>query len=61
MLRYTPSMLDEDLFAAALRSKGHTVAHIHKIPDNAGEYEVEVDGRVLTLEQARALLEEETA
>lgn len=54
-------MLDEELLAAALRSKGHTVAHIHKISDNAGEYEVEVDGRVLTLEQARALLEDETA
>lgn len=54
-------MVDLELLAAALRAKGHTVQHGHKIPDNAGEYEVEVDGRVLTLEQARALLEAETA
>ncbi len=50
-------MVDTELLAAALRSKGHTVVHAHKIPDNAGEYEFEVDGRVLTLEQARQLLE----
>lgn len=54
-------MVDLELLANALRAKGHTVLHGHKIPDNAGAYELEVDGQVLTLEQARALLEDETA
>lgn len=52
-------MVDLELLADALRSKGHTVTHAHKIPDNAGAYELEVDGRVLTLEEARALLEDQ--
>lgn len=51
-------MVDLDLLTNALRAKGHAVEHVHKIPDNAGEYELEVDGQVLTLEQARALLEQ---
>ena len=52
-------MVDLELLANALRAKGHAVEHGHKIPDNAGEYELQVDGRVLTLEQARGLLDEE--
>lgn len=54
-------MVDLDLLTNALRAKGHAVEHAHKIAANAGDYELQVDGRMLTLEQARALLEEETA
>jgi hypothetical protein len=54
-------MIDIDLFVAALRKKGHTVEHVFSVPDNAGEYELTVDGNVLTLEEARALLEQDEA
>ncbi len=53
-------MVDIELLANALRAKGHAVDHAHKIPDNAGAYELSVDGQVLTLDQARALLDDET-
>lgn len=52
-------MLDTDLLVNALRSRGHAVDHVHKVPDNAGEYEFTIDGTLYTLEQARALLTEE--
>jgi hypothetical protein len=51
--------IDIDLIAKTLRDRGHTVGHIIPVPDNAGEYEFEVDGNLLTLEEARALLERE--
>ena len=50
-------MVDTELLVQALRDKGHVVEHAHRIPENAGAYELSVDGTVLTLEQARALLE----
>jgi hypothetical protein len=49
--------IDVQLIAQALRDSGHDVGHIIPVPDNAGEYEFEVDGGVLTLVEARALLE----
>jgi hypothetical protein len=52
-------MVDIDLIAKTLRDHGHTVEHVHQIPANAGAYEFTVDGRLLTLEQARELLERE--
>lgn len=54
-------MVDVDLLMKSLRARGYAVEHGHPIAENAGAYELQVDGRVLTLEQARALLEEETA
>ena len=50
-------MIDIDLFVKALRSKGHSVEHVHGIPENAGEYEFTIDGKLVTLEEARNLLE----
>ena len=50
-------MVDIDLLVKALRSKGHTVEHVHGVPENAGEYEFTIDGNPLTLEEARDLLE----
>jgi hypothetical protein len=49
--------IDVELIAETLRSRGHAVGHIIPVPDNAGEYEFEVDGTLLSLAEARALLE----
>jgi len=49
--------IDVELIAETLRGRGHTVGHIIPVPDNAGEYEFEVDGHLLSLAEARALLE----
>ncbi len=54
-------MLDIDLFVAQLRKNGHTVGHIIPLPENAGEYEFQIDGEMYTLAQARLLLEADQA
>jgi hypothetical protein len=54
-------MVDIDLLVQQLRQRGHRVGHVISVPDNAGSYEVEVDGTLLNLEQARALLAEDEA
>ena len=51
--------IDVDLIAKLLRERGHTVGHIIPVPDNGGEYEFEVDGNLLSLTEARGLLEHE--
>jgi hypothetical protein len=51
-------MIDTELIVAGLRKRGHTVEHVIKVPENAGEYEFMVDGNLLTLADARVLLEE---
>jgi hypothetical protein len=50
-------MVDTDLLVAALRQHGHTVGHVISVPSNAGNYEFEVDGKLLSLEEARLLVE----
>ena len=50
-------MIDTELIANQLRAKGHTVGPITPVPSNAGAYEFEVDGNLLSLEDTRALLE----
>ena len=52
-------MLDTDLLTNALRKNGHAVGNVIPTPENAGEYEFVVDGETLTLEEVRALLEDE--
>ena len=52
-------MIDTELIVQDLRRRGHTVGQVISIPENAGAYEFQVDGRILTLEQVRALLESE--
>ncbi|WP_158944685.1 hypothetical protein [Granulicella sp. S190] len=54
-------MVDIDLFVQALRNAGHTVDHVFSVPENAGGYELTIDGNTLNLEQARALLEQDEA
>jgi hypothetical protein len=50
-------MVDIDLIVQTLRQQGHTVEHVFSVPDNAGEYELVIDGNTLNLEEARQLLE----
>jgi hypothetical protein len=52
--------IDTGLIVDTLRRKGHTVGHVIPVPDNAGEFEFEVDGVLLSLNETRALLERET-
>ena len=54
-------MVDIELLTNALRAKGHTIGHIEVLPPNAGDYQIVVDGENLTLDDARALLEADTA
>jgi hypothetical protein len=50
-------MVDIELIVDLLRKRGHTVANVISVPDNAGDYEFMIDGNLLTLEEARHLLE----
>jgi hypothetical protein len=54
-------MVDIDLIVQTLRQHGHRVEHVISVPDNAGEYELIVDGITLNLEEARQVLEEDEA
>lgn len=49
-------MVDYQTLVIALINHGHTVEHVIDTPANAGTGELVVDGRLITLEQARALL-----
>jgi hypothetical protein len=49
-------MIDIDLTVAALRHYGHAVGDVIPVPENAGEYELEVDGEMLSLAEVNALL-----
>jgi len=50
-------MIDIDLLVQVLRKRGHTVETVIPVPENAGDYELSVDGRILPLIEARHLLE----
>lgn len=52
-------MLDTGLIVEALQRRGHIVTHMHKMPEDAGSYSFEIDGCLFTLEQARALMEDD--
>ena len=52
-------MIDIDLLVESLRKYGHSVESVICVPDNAGEYELDIDGNALNLEEARHLLEQE--
>ncbi|WP_263382947.1 hypothetical protein [Granulicella arctica] len=54
-------MVDIDLLVAALRAKNYVVENVTSVPENAGGYEMTVDGVVIDLEEARALLEADEA
>ncbi len=52
-------MVDIELLVQALRNAGHRVEDVHHVPENAGDYELTVDGNVLNLEETRRLLEQD--
>lgn len=54
-------MIDIELTVSALRNFGHTVGDVIPVPENAGEYEIEVDGEMLSLSEVNALLEDDEA
>jgi len=54
-------MVDIDLLVKVLKQHGHSVETVFPVPDNAGEYELSVDGNLLPLEEARMLLERDDA
>jgi len=54
-------MIDIDLIVQTLRQHGHRVDSVISVPENAGEYELIIDGNTLTLEEARQLLEQDEA
>ncbi len=54
-------MIDIDLIVQTLRQHGHRVDSVISVPDNAGVYELIIDGNTLTLDEARALLEQDEA
>lgn len=51
-------MVDIDLLVKMLRRYGHTVESVIPVPENAGEFELSVDGNLIPLELARRLLEQ---
>jgi hypothetical protein len=53
--------VDTGLIVAALRKRGHTVGSVIPVPDNAGDYEFQVDGNLLSLSETRELLEADVA
>ena len=54
-------MIDIDLIVQTLRQHGHRVDSVFSVPDNAGAYEFVIDGNTLNLEEARELLEQDSA
>jgi hypothetical protein len=53
-------MVDIDLLVKTLKQRGHTVDSLIPVPENAGLYELQIDGNYLTLDEARSLLEQES-
>ena len=53
-------MIDTDLIVKALRERGYTVDNVIPVPENAGEFEFSVDGVLLSLDETRHLLEQNT-
>jgi hypothetical protein len=49
--------IDTGLIVKTLAERGHRVGHVIPVPDNAGEFEFEVDGELLTLSEVRELIE----
>ncbi len=50
-------MVDTELIVSALRKRGYAVEHVIPVPENAGEYEFQIDGKLLSLAEVRDLLE----
>lgn len=57
-LMYSFSMVDYTTLVASLENRGFKVEHVMDVPSNAGTAELTIDGKVVTLEEARQLLED---
>ena len=55
-LMYIFSMVDYETLIAALQQRGYNVHHAMEVPSNAGTAELMVNGKLITLEEARELL-----
>jgi hypothetical protein len=51
--------VDVDLILQTLRDRGHSLGNVIPVPDNAGDYEFVVDGRLLSLSEVRLLMQED--
>jgi hypothetical protein len=54
-------MVDIDLVVHELKKYGHTVESVIPVPENAGDWELRVDGNLIPLEEARHILEADEA
>jgi hypothetical protein len=52
-------MLDIDLLVQQLRNRGHKVDSVIPVPENAGDFEFLIDGKLLTLSDVRGTLEQD--
>jgi len=52
-------MLDIDLLVQQLRNQGHKVESVIPVPENAGDFEFLIDGKLLTLSDVRGTLEQD--
>ena len=49
-------MVDYETLIASLQQRGYKVNHAIEVPSNAGTAELMVDGKLISLEEARQLL-----
>ena len=54
-------MLDIDLLVQQLRSQGHRIESVIRVPEDAGDFEFMIDGHLLTLSDVRGQLEQDQA
>ena len=52
-------MIDIDLLVNQLRNNGHSVDSVIPLPENAGLYEFIMDDHLITLDEARLILEQD--
>ena len=51
-------MVDHDTLVASLRTFGFNVERFIEVPENAGDSQILMDGKLLTLAEARQMLAE---
>lgn len=54
-------MIDINLLVQQLRSQGHRIDSVIRVPENAGDFEFLIDGHLLTLSDVRGQLEQDQA
>jgi hypothetical protein len=52
-------MIDIELLVQQLRMHGHKVDSVIRVPENAGDFEFMIDGKLLTLSDVRGELEQD--